>query len=145
LNPNDDRCWQSLETILPQDIFTTVHLTLTPENVSQIGGILTRLADMGTNAISLSDRGPELDEALAEVREVVADLGMQLVWDLPVPYSDRNPVALETREEAISEGAGRAWLYIEPDGDVLPAQGINQVLGNLLQEDWEGLWRKTNP
>jgi len=37
--------------------------------------------------------------------------------------------------------AGRAWLYIEPDGDVLPAQEINQVLGNFLTDSWQKIWK----
>lgn len=144
LNPEEDRCWQALETILPEDIFTTVHLTLSPENAGGFSATLERLAKMGTNAVSLSDRGPELDDLLAEMREYAADLGLQLVWDLPVPYSKRNPVALETQEDAVVDGAGKAWLYVEPDGDVLPAQGVNQVLGNLLREDWGHIWHKTS-
>ncbi len=51
---------------------------------------------------------------------------LELVWDLPVPYSSNNPVSLELEKEgnqAFVEGAGKAWLYVEPDGDVLPAQG----------------------
>jgi organic radical activating enzyme len=144
MNPKDDHCWQALEIILPEDIFTTVHLTLTPENIGQIPAILERLGKKGTNAISLSARSPELEDTMAEIREHVADLGMQLVWDLPVPYSNRNPVAFETYEEALADGAGRAWLYVEPDGDVLPAQGVNQVLGNLLRDNWEDVWQKTH-
>ncbi len=32
-------------------------------------------------------------------------------------------------------------LYVEPDGDVLPAQGIaNQILGNLLRDPWEKIY-----
>ena len=61
---------------------------------------------------------------------------LRLVYDLPVPYSRLHPVALElaqTGEEA-PQGAGKAWLYVEPDGDVLPAQGILKVLGNLLDD-----------
>jgi MoaA/NifB/PqqE/SkfB family radical SAM enzyme len=38
------------------------------------------------------------------------------------------------------EGAGKAWLYFEPDGDVLPAQGVNQVLGNILRDPWAQIW-----
>ena len=66
---------------------------------------------------------------------------MTLIWDLPVPFSTYNPVALETQIDNLPAGAGHAWLYIEPDGDVLPAQGINQVLGNILRDPWETLWR----
>jgi MoaA/NifB/PqqE/SkfB family radical SAM enzyme len=67
---------------------------------------------------------------------------MSLVWDLPVPYSAQNPVALEVAGPGLVEGAGRGWLYVEPDGDVLPAQGVNQVLGKILKDPWEKIWKK---
>ena len=34
LQPGNDRSWKALETILPEDIFVTVHLTVTKENAS---------------------------------------------------------------------------------------------------------------
>ena len=37
----------------------------------------------------------------------------------------------------------RQHLYVEPDGDVLPAQGYNVVLGNLLRDSWETIWEHT--
>ena len=51
-----------------------------------------------------------------------------------------NPVEFETTQIELRSGAGRAWLYLEPDGDVLPTQGINQVLGNFLRDDWKQIW-----
>jgi MoaA/NifB/PqqE/SkfB family radical SAM enzyme len=80
--------------------------------------------------------------ALDELRAHAAALHLELVWNLPVPYSDLNPVALETEGSVLAEGAGKAWLYIEPDGDVLPQQGENRVIGNLLREPWEQIWEK---
>jgi MoaA/NifB/PqqE/SkfB family radical SAM enzyme len=65
---------------------------------------------------------------------------MTLIWDLPVPYSAQNPVALET--VGTVEGAGRAWLYVEPDGDVLPTQGDKQILGNFLTDPWDKIWKQ---
>jgi MoaA/NifB/PqqE/SkfB family radical SAM enzyme len=61
-----------------------------------------------------------------------------------VPYSGLNPVALELQaaERGIPKGAGNAWLYVEPDGDVLPEQGVNRLLGNLLSDPWEKIWKK---
>ncbi len=68
---------------------------------------------------------------------------MKLVWDLPVPYSSLHPVALELAgSETPPVGAGNAWLYVEPDGDVLLAQGLPDVLGNLLTEPWETIWNQ---
>ncbi len=136
LRPEDEGAWAALENVLPEDLHTTVHLTLTPENASAAAAYLERLANMGVNALSLSESSPELNEILQTTAEEATELGLSLVWDIPVPYSSHNPVALETAEDEPPQGAGRAWLYVEPDGDVLPAQGINQVLGNLLQDSW---------
>jgi hypothetical protein len=64
-----------------------------------------------------------------------------------VPYSERNPVSLEiesTDEDLQLSGAGRAWLYIEPDGDVLREQGRVTVLGNAITGNWADIWRKAN-
>jgi len=36
---------------------------------------------------------------------------------------------------------GKTWLYVEPDGDVLPSQGIPFVLGNLITQEWEEIWK----
>jgi MoaA/NifB/PqqE/SkfB family radical SAM enzyme len=84
-----------------------------------------------------------LQEDLQAARELEANLDISLVWNLPVPYSHNNPLWLETEQQEFQEGAGRAWMYVEPDGDVLPAQGILNVLGNLVEESWEEIWNKT--
>jgi MoaA/NifB/PqqE/SkfB family radical SAM enzyme len=59
-----------------------------------------------------------------------------------VPYSADNPVAGEVVDDGVPEGAGRVWLYVEPDGDVLPAQGeADKLLGNLLRDPWEKIYK----
>jgi MoaA/NifB/PqqE/SkfB family radical SAM enzyme len=142
LQPADALAWQALEKILPQDLFTTVHLTITPEDREIVPEVLQKLARLGVTSISLTSAGEEMDGELSKASELAAELGMSLVWDLPVPYSARNPVYLESEEIEYRDGAGIAWMYVEPDGDVLPSQGINQVLGNLAQQDWENVWKK---
>ena len=72
---------------------------------------------------------------------MAAALNMSLIWNLPVPYSAFNTVALEIQEDASSREGSPTSLYVEPDGDVLPAQGINQILGNLLSDPWDKIWR----
>ncbi len=74
-------------------------------------------------AVSLSASNPALSEPLARLRDLIACLGMELVWDLPVPYSALNPVWLEVQANDPTAIGKRAVLYIEPDGDVLPTQG----------------------
>lgn len=144
LRQEEPRAWQALENVLAQDLFVAVHLTLTPEAANQAPQLLLRLADTGVRAVSLSASHPSLSAALHSAREQTAHLGMELVWNLPVPYSGLHPIALETSQLEIPEGAGRAWLYVEPDGDVLPTQGVNRVLGNLLADPWEKIWKSTD-
>jgi hypothetical protein len=143
LQPEQPQAWAALENVLPQDLFTAVHLTITPENNLQIGSWLERLAGMGLQAVSLSAIAPGMAAELQAARDLAASLGLTLVWDLPAPYSALNPVNLEVSGAEIPPGAGSAWLYVEPDGDVLPGQGINRPLGNLLSDPWEQIWERT--
>jgi hypothetical protein len=133
--------WQALEDVLAEDVFVAVHLTITPENSAGILPLLQRLAEMGVKAISLSASSPALIQVLQEARECEASLDVELVWNLPVPYSVLNPVSLETEGQEQIEGAGRAWMYVEPDGDVLPSQGIQRNLGNILRDPWDRIWK----
>ncbi len=142
LDPDREQIWSALENLLAADIFLAVHLTIRTEMNDQISELLSRLANIGIKAISLSTDQPELGEALEAARNLVAAHHMELVWNLPVPYSALHPVALETVAWEQVPGAGRDWLYVEPDGDVLPAQGLNQVLGNLLNDPWEKVWKR---
>jgi MoaA/NifB/PqqE/SkfB family radical SAM enzyme len=141
LKPDDDKSWKALSNVLSADLFVAVHHTITLQNAVSTSQTLERISNLGVKAISLSASDPALHGPLLEFRNRAASLGLSLVWDLPVPYSTFNPVALETQLDNLPLGAGHAWLYIEPDGDVLPSQGVNQVLGNILRDPWDKLWR----
>lgn len=136
LQPEKDDCWKALEVIMPADIFVTVHLTVTKDNASKVPAYLVKLSGLGVTSLSLTFRDPDL--SVAELQNKAAEVGLTLRFDLPVPYSADHPVAMETAEDNVPSGAGKAWLYVEPDGDVLPAQGMaDQVLGNFLRDPWE--------
>jgi hypothetical protein len=141
LQPEVESEWEALENLLAEDIFVAVHLTITPANHEEVFELLKRLAAIGVKAVSLSASTPELSSVLQEAREYEASLDIELVWNLPVPYSLLNPVSLETEGQEQIEGAGRAWMYVEPDGDTLPSQGIQRILGNFLSDPWEQIWK----
>ncbi len=132
---------QGLKSALATEIFTAVHILMKPG-----GGISAstweEIAGYGVTAVSISIEGTlgENAEALEAARSAAAARGFDLIWDLPAPYSENNPI----RAEVSTEGghAPRPWLYVEPDGDVLPAQGINRILGNALRDGWDGMWAK---
>ncbi len=140
LQPENDKSWNALEGILPEDIFVTVHMTVTKEDAQKASDYLERIAKLGVKSLSLTFSSSQLP--VTELQNKAAVLGLTLKYDLPVPYSADHPVALETQNDNIPSGAGKAWLYIEPDGDVLPAQGMSdKVLGNFLRDAWETIYR----
>lgn len=140
LQPNQPRSWKAIETIVPQDIFLTVHLTLNKENVSEAKNILEKIANLAVENISLSASHSDFLDELLELQEAANSLRLAIRWDLPVPYSASNPIAYETQDDEVPTGAGKTWMYVEPDGDVLPAQGeADKVLGNFLRDDWQAI------
>jgi radical SAM family protein len=142
LQPDNVNSWLGLEAVMPEDIFVTVHLTLTDTNLQAAPVTLEKLAGLGVKSLSLSFADKALRNTYYLVRDKAASLGLTLKFDLPVPYSADHPVALETAEDEVPSGAGRAWLYVEPDGDVLPAQGMaDKVLGNFLRDEWGGIYK----
>lgn len=148
LTPVDKDSWIALQAALNEDLFTTVHITINSQSLPILSQAIEQCRTYGANAISLSlsnPEDPELLEALSLGRSMVAEADLPLKWDLPVPYSAHNPISMEMEgDQGNSPGAGKAWFYIEPDGDVLPGQGINQVLGNIISPDWREIW-KTDP
>ena len=142
LQPDREKSWQALETIMPEDLFVTVHITVNEQLAQNIDGTLDRFAGLGVKSISMSITDNSLKPQLDILTQRAADLNMTMRFDLPVPYSSQNPVALETEEDDLPSGAGNAWLYVEPDGDVLPTQGVaDHVLGNFLTDDWEKIYK----
>jgi MoaA/NifB/PqqE/SkfB family radical SAM enzyme len=143
LDDRDEQNWEALRDVLSEDIFVTVHLTLTAANQHSRVQVMERLKEMGVPAVSLSANDPGLKDVLKELGNSAAERDLQLVWNIPVPYSSFHPVAVELAEAGeLPDGAGKAWLYVEPDGDVLATQGSPEVLGNLLTDTWEQIWKK---
>lgn len=140
LQPDLTGIWDTIRAAADSDVFTTVHITINPQDEKDISSYLDRLVELGVSSISLSASTESLADSLSAAREYAADLNLSLVWDTPVPYSSNNPFAMEFMGRERPPGAGHAWLYVEPDGDVLPDQDINQVLGNLLTDPWEKIW-----
>jgi organic radical activating enzyme len=142
-DPDDARFWVALHNLIADDIAVTVHFTLTAHNQEQASAVLQKLANGDVRSLSLSAADPALEDALFVLQDIAQHIGFSLVWDLPVPYSNCNPIALEIKNgPRTSQRGSRAWLYVEPDGDVLPDQGVNRVLGNMLNDPWSSIWKK---
>lgn len=141
LNSDVEACWKAVANVMPEDIHVTIHLTIKKDDLTYYTDILANLQAQQVDSLSLSASSKELEETLQNVNEYAINAGFSIVWDLPVPYSALNPVELELEQGEI-RAQGKAWLYIEPDGDVLQAQGNTEVLGNLLKDGWNDIWAK---
>lgn len=141
LDPNESQSWESLKDLSNEDIAFNIHLTIDHRNINEIDSIIMKIKGLGTKKVSLSASSVETSSMLDEISRKVHEAGMSLVWDFPVPYSEINPISMElTNLTKMPKGAARSWLYVEPDGDVLPGQGINQVLGNMLTNSFDTIW-----
>ena len=141
LDPATPESWEAVKDLVNEDIALTVHLTVNRSLASTVSETLKTLQDLGVTKISISSESAEMNEIMHNTSRRVHELGLTLVWDLPVPYCDLNPISMELQNsENILKGAARSWVYVEPDGDVLPGQGITTVLGNALTDTWESIW-----
>ncbi len=100
LQPDEQASWKALEAIMPEDLYTTVHLTVTPQNVARANEALEKLSRLSVKSLSLSAADASMKEAMQTLRDKAAALGLTLRWDLPVPYSADNPVA----DEMVDDG-----------------------------------------
>lgn len=138
LQPDDAAAWKAIKLILDADVFITVHLTVDKSIAKDGETIVEKLAKTGVRNLSLSAPNKQFLGDMLVIQKRASELGLTLRWDLPVPYSESNPAAYETEDDNVPPGAGRAWLYVEPDGDVLPAQGeADKRMGNILNDSWE--------
>jgi MoaA/NifB/PqqE/SkfB family radical SAM enzyme len=135
-----------LHNAIAGDIYVVVQFPITPENADTVAETVAHLAEIDVPAIALSsplrdaseEEARHLQSSLETAQDVAHENGLTLVWDLAAPYSHVNPI--ETEADLPPEQAVRQHLYVEPDGDALPGQGYNVVLGNLLRDPWEAIW-----
>ncbi|MEJ2759075.1 MAG: hypothetical protein P8046_11395, partial [Anaerolineales bacterium] len=101
LQPEQEKSWESLASFsywsetMDEDLFVAVHLTLTEENKDNFQSLIEKLALAGVTALSLSTNSKSLTEELKKARDFAYSRDIELVWDIPVPYSALNPIALE--------------------------------------------------
>lgn len=142
LHPDDAAAWKAIKLIIDADIFLTVHLTINKKTAKDGEKTIEKLAKLGVRNLSISTPDKKFLGDMLAIQNKANAFNFTMRWDLPVPYSESNPAAIETEDDKVPAGAGRAWIYVEPDGDVLPAQGeADKVMGNLLSDPWEKIYK----
>lgn len=142
-DPEEEQSWEALRDMLVERVHVTVHLAVASRDNPRTRAIFARLRAMGVEELALSAAGAQDQQNLSAWRVELQAEGFSMAPAFPLPYSTHYPVGAFNQLSARPlAGAGRCWLYVEPDGDVLPDQDIQQDLGNLLNEPWESIWNR---
>jgi organic radical activating enzyme len=72
--PLVDDNWKILKNLLAEDLFITIHLTISQHTFSQVPSTIQQLADYGVRAVSLSTDDPALKTQVDEVRNLLSIL-----------------------------------------------------------------------
>jgi MoaA/NifB/PqqE/SkfB family radical SAM enzyme len=135
-----------LRNAIAADIYVVAGLVIRSENAATAVDTVRFLAEMDVPAVALSsplraasaEEQERLPTALEAAQEAAHEAGLTLIWDLAAPYSRVHPVELEAGLSP--KRVAHQHLYLEPDGDALPTQGYNVVLGNVLRDPWKEIW-----
>jgi pyruvate-formate lyase-activating enzyme len=78
LQPDNTESWQALETVLSEDIFVTVHMTLSKQNITNAGETLKRLETLGVRNLSLTTSDESLRKEYDSLRDTAAHARLAL-------------------------------------------------------------------
>lgn len=133
-------------------LYVMTNTTLLRSNTPALDGTLDFLAaegvpTVGLNALIYSGRGATVGTGLSEgellplldiAREKTARNKQKLIWYTPTEYCHFDPVQQELGVKGCT--AAMYNMCVEPDGGVIPCQSYYQPMGNLLADDWNGIW-----
>jgi len=128
-------------------VAVTPLLAPTLDGLEEIGADLRRRRIGGLTLYALVDaesRGGRVlgtgavRQAAATAEEVADHEDLNLVWAAPVERDAA--VSLSDQVRAGPRTAGEASMRVEADGTVVAPSGPQAPSGNLLRDDWRGIW-----
>lgn len=145
----DNRAVESaLQTAKQLALHVVATIPLVDQTLESLDEILSALPHRGIRSAELFGlvsagiegalNGPELAQA-AVMAEEAADTGdVTTVWAQPVELPEG--VSLIEGMRAGPRCSGEASIRLRADGGVVPPTGPNELVGNLLDDDWERIW-----
>jgi radical SAM protein with 4Fe4S-binding SPASM domain len=137
---------------LDTPLYVMTNTTMLHDNFGGLEATLDFLAEtgvptVGLNALIHSGRGATVGSGLREdalppllelARQRTEAHNQRLIWYTPTQYCHFDPVQLELGVKGCT--AALYNMCVEPDGSVLPCQSYYHSLGNLLRDNWDGIW-----
>ncbi len=142
---------EGLKAALAEDLYVSTNTTIMSENLDDVEETMRFLIGLGVrnvafNGIIRSGKGKkarsvtykQLKGLLTKLAAIAQVEDVNLVWYTPTPYCELSPLHFGLGIKQCT--ACSLNMAIEPDGSVLPCQSYYQPLGNILTDDWEGIW-----
>jgi len=142
---------EGLKVALGEDLYVSTNTTIMRSNYEGIEETMRFLAGLGVkniafNSIIRSGKGEdaegityeELTKILVKLRGIAREGGTNLIWYSPTPYCEFNPINYGLGIKQCT--ACSLNMAVEPDGSVLPCQSYYEPLGNMLKDNWDGIW-----
>ncbi len=143
-----------IKNIIPTQIYATTNTTLNKHNAESFLDTISFLKELGVaafgcnsliysgkaNSISREFALPieTLKTLLPKIRESALQFGLKFLWYTPTQYCQLDPVELGLGVKSCS--AAKINMCVGPNGDVYPCQSYFESLGNILRDDWSGIW-----
>ncbi len=125
------------------------------DNVDGLDTLIAKLGDRGVSNISFfalacpdDDQaarqagalpGSTLPQVATTINEAAENAQVRYLWEPPVRFDATR--SLSDHIVAGPRAAGDVAIRVEADGTVYPARGPRTAAGNILQDDWEQIWR----
>lgn len=143
-----------IQNALQTKIYVTTNTTLSKYNASEFLQTMDFIKELGVaafgcNSLIYSGKATEvshefalpfqtLNELLPKIREKANQLGLKFLWYTPTQYCQFDPIKLGLGVKSCT--AANVNMCVGPNGDVYPCQSYFESLGNLLKDDWPGIW-----
>jgi len=145
---------EGIKNVIPTKIYVTTNTTISRYNAHdflQTVDFIKKLgvAGFGCNSLIYSGKATEIGDKFAvpvetlkgllpKVRDKASQLGLKFLWYTPTQYCRFDPVSLGLGVKSCT--AAMINMCVGPNGDVYPCQSYFESLGNILKDQWRGIW-----
>lgn len=146
---------QGIKNAVDSQVYVTTNTTLNNYNAPDFLETIDFLKELGIaafgcNSLIYSGKAVEVGDEFAlstemlknllpKIKEKASHVGLKFLWYTPTQYCRLDPVKLGLGVKSCT--AALVNMCISPNGDVYPCQSYFESLGNILRNDWRGIWK----
>ncbi len=143
---------EGIKNCLNSPLYVLTNTTLTKDNCSETEEHIGFLKNIGLkrfayNSLIYSGDGNSVGTGIDEeqignyvrrIKEKAKESGLDFIWYTPTHYCVFDPCVEGVGLKQCS--AAKYNIAIEPNGNVIPCQSYFETMGNILSNEWKGIW-----